>query len=317
MLIENTNILNNDDTGEKEMIQLYDITIDKKELFDKYFSMKEYEVSDLTFTNLFIWRKSYRVKYALINDFLCILARYKDNEPFALMPIGTGDIGPVIETLIEFFKERGTPLILKSLTKDMIREIESRIPGKFSYKPDRNTFDYVYLSSDLIKLEGKKYHAKRNHINKFLSLYEYTYHPLTADLIDDCIEAAENWCKKKNCQESESLEDEKTAILEALRNFEALKFKGGIIKIKDKTVAFTLGEQMTKDMAVIHVEKADPDIPGSYAVINQQFCEKEWSNVKYINREEDLGIPGLRKAKKSYHPVRMVEKHVAVLKDKE
>ncbi|MBZ4645467.1 MAG: uncharacterized protein PWR27_1746 [Petroclostridium sp.] len=297
------------------MIQLSDITIDNKELFDKYFSMKQYEISDFTFTNLFMWRNSYNIKYAIINDFLCIFAQYKNNNPFTLMPVGTGDITPVIEELITYFDSQGNKLIIKSLTNDMISEIESRLPGKFIFKPERSLYDYVYLSEDLIYLEGKKFHAKRNHINKFLSTYDYTYHPLTAELVDECIAAEEEWCQKRNCDESEGLEQEKAAIIDALNHFERLKFKGGIIKVNNKVVAFTFGEQFAKDMAVIHVEKADPDIQGSYAMINQKFCEKEWSNVKYINREEDMGIEGLRKAKLSYRPVRMIEKSIAVLKE--
>ncbi|MDK2799374.1 MAG: uncharacterized protein PWP27_1265 [Clostridiales bacterium] len=297
------------------MIELSDITIDSKELFDKYFSIKQYETSEFTFTNLFMWRNCFNIKYAIINDFLCIFAQYKNNDPFTLMPIGTGDIKSVIQELMTHFKQQGKRLIMKALTKDMIHQIESAFPDRFTFTFDLNISDYVYLSSDLIHLKGKKFHAKRNHINKFVSTYHYTYYPLTVNLIDECIAAADEWCRKKNCEESESLMYEKEAILRALNHFERLKFKGGVIKVDGKVIAFTFGEQFTDDMAVIHVEKADPDMQGSYALINQKFCETEWSHVKYINREEDMGIPGLRKAKRSYRPVRMVEKHIATLNE--
>ncbi|MGE4283644.1 MAG: DUF2156 domain-containing protein, partial [Clostridia bacterium] len=257
--------------------------------------------------------KSYNIKYALIHDYLCIFAQYENNNPFVLMPIGEGNILPVIEELITYFKSIGAKLIIRSLTKGMIEQIEREVPSKFEYKPERSTFDYVYLNSDLINLEGKKYHSKRNHINKFISTYDYTYYPLTKDLVDECIKAAEEWCEKKNCEESAGLEQEKLAIIDALNHFEQLGFKGGVIKIDGKVIAFTYGEQYTDDMAVIHVEKADSDIHGSYTVINQKFCENEWREVEYINREEDLGIAGLRKAKKSYYPVRMIEKYSATL----
>jgi len=295
------------------MLQLYDVTIDKKEIFDKYFALKQYEISDMTFTNLYMWRKSYNIRYTIINDYLCIFAQYKDNEPFILMPVGEGNIAPVLDKLTEYFEQNGNRIIIKSLTHEMIHIIEEACPGRFQYKPNRNTYDYVYNSEDLIRLEGKKYHAKRNHINKFVSMNNYVYEPLTVELVDECKKAAEEWCKKRNCSQSESLIEEKEAIIDVLDHFEQLKVKGGVIKVDGKVVCFTYGEQFTKDMAVIHVEKADPDIPGSYAIINQKFCEHEWSNVKYINREEDMGIPGLRKAKQSYNPVRLIEKYTATL----
>ncbi|WHH60600.1 phosphatidylglycerol lysyltransferase domain-containing protein [Petroclostridium sp. X23] len=295
------------------MIELKDITIDSKELFDKYLALKKYEISDMTFTNLFMWRKSYNIKYTLVEDYLCIFAQYEKNPPFILMPIGEGQISPVLEKVNAYFESRGNNLVIKSLIKGMMEEIEKEMPSKFEYKADRSTFDYVYDSSDLIHLEGKKYHSKRNHINKFVSGYDYTYYPLTSDLIDDCIKVAEEWCAKRNCAESKGLEQEKSAIIDALNHFEKLAFKGGVIKVADKVIAFTYGEQFTDDMAVIHVEKADADIPGAYTIINQKFCENEWSNVKYINREEDLGIPGLRKAKQSYKPVRLIEKYTGIL----
>jgi len=297
------------------MLQLKDITLNEKKLFDDYFQLKQYEISDMTFTNLYMWRKSYQIKYAIIDDFLCIFARQKDNKPFTLMPVGNGNVAQVLEKLMDYFRQNNHPFMMKSITHRMIEEIENAFPGKFKYIPSRDTYDYVYNSSDLINLEGRKYHRKRNHINKFLALNSYVYEPLTVDSVEECKKAAEEWCRKRDCNQNMGLLEEKEAIFDVLNHFEELKVKGGVIRVDGKVVCFTFGEQFTKDMVVIHVEKADPDIQGSYAIINQQFCAHEWANVKYINREEDLGLPGLRQAKQSYHPVRLIEKHIAILNE--
>ncbi len=295
------------------MLELKDVTIDDRDLFQKYFFMKQYGNSEFSFTNVFIWRNAYSVKYSLVNDFLCIFAKYNQLPPYIMMPIGEGNLGAVFEKLIQYFASNKNKLIIRSVTEEGKSEIERHFPGKFIFKDQRDYYDYVYLSSDLINLQGKKFHAKRNHINKFVSQNKYVYESLTSERVDECVASALDWCKKRNCKESQELEHEKHAILEALGNFEKLKFKGGIIKVEGKVKAFSLGDLLTEDMAVIHIEKADPDIQGSYAIINQQFCEHEWKDIKYINREEDIGIPGLRKAKLSYNPEKFIKKYCATL----
>lgn len=293
------------------MIDLKNITVDDKALFDRYFAIKQYGICDLNFTNLFMWRETYSVRYAVVDDFLCIFPQFQKDSPFVLMPVGCGDLGAVVHKLAAHFKAQGNPFVIKGVTEGMKNELMERVPGKFIFEEDRNIFDYVYLSADLIELKGKKFHAKRNHINKFKSMYDYTYEPLTAERVDECAAAALKWCVKRNCEEDQGLGWEKIAILNALHNFDKLKFKGGILRVDGKIAAFTFGERLTDNMAVVHVEKGDPDIRGSYAVINQMFCEREWRHMKYVNREEDMGLPGLRKAKLSYRPVTLVEKYTA------
>ncbi len=296
------------------MIELRDITINDRDLFRQYFHMKQYGNAEFNFTNLFMWRKAYAIQYAIVDGFLCIFAKYDNEPPYTLIPLGNGRLDLVFEKLIRHFSDRGNKLILRAVTEAGKAEIEGICPGRFNFKDQRDVYDYVYLSKDLINLTGKKYHPKRNHINKFISQHQnkYRYEELTNERVDECMVAALDWCKRKNCKESQGLENEKFAILEALGNFDKLEFKGGIIKIEDKVTAFTFGDLLTDDMAVVHVEKADPDIQGSYTIMNQQFCEHEWKGVKYINREEDLGIPGLRKAKLSYNPEKFIKKYCAI-----
>ncbi len=180
-------------------------------------------------------------------------------------------------------------------------------PG-FTVEQERDHFDYVYLSQDLIHLAGKHYHAKRNHINSLRNTQPCAYVPLEEQHLTACLELAALWCRLKRCEEDLGLMGEWDAVRAALNNYRALDLTGGVILIEGKVEAFTLGELLNRDTAVVHVEKANPDIRGLYPLINQQFCQHAWANIPYINREQDLGDPGLRQAKLSYHPHRLVEK---------
>jgi hypothetical protein len=191
----------------------------------------------------------------------------------------------------------------------MIDILEKWRPGQLVITGDRDNYDYVYHSKDLIELKGRKYHSKKNHINSFLRNYSnYQYIPLTTEWVSRCIETQIEWCKKKGCDDDPMLKGERDAIIEVLTHWNELKLTGGLISIDGKVEAFSFGEQLNSDTAVIHVEKANPDIRGVYPVINQKFCENAWNHLVYINREEDMGLEGLRKAKESYCPVKMVEK---------
>ena len=179
---------------------------------------------------------------------------------------------------------------------------------EFFIEPTRDQFDYVYRSQDLIQLAGRRYHSKRNHINKFTQSYSFTYSSLGERHLQACMELGGRWCELRRCEEDLNLRGESEAVQEALTHFSSLKIQGGVILIQDKVEAFSLGERLNPETAVVHIEKANPEIHELYTMINQQFCEKSWSNVPMINREQDLGEPGLRQAKLSYLPVHLVEK---------
>jgi hypothetical protein len=158
-------------------------------------------------------------------------------------------------------------------------------------------------------LKGKKYDGKRNHINKFKKLYEYEYIPLKEEHLDECCRITEAWCSERSCDEHKGLYCEKLANFELIKNFRALGCKGALIKVNGRFEAFTIGEMLNSDTAVIHIEKANGSINGLYTYINQQFCLNQWHDAKYINREQDLGSEGLRKAKLSYKPVNFIDKY--------
>jgi hypothetical protein len=287
------------------------ITIEDKAVFDRFLKRKGIELSDYSFTNFFIWHLGRCTFFAVVDDFLCVQIKPTGMGPIAMMPVGDGDVRNVIETLMLDFEQRKVPFRMRAISGEMKDVIEAGLPKRFSFAAERDRFDYVYDVQELIKLEGSKFKPKRNHLNMFKELYDgrYRYGPLTSEWLRAVVEAENAWCQKRNCQAQENLESEKKGIIEAVNHFDRLGFDGGVLTIDDQVVAFTFGEAITNDMVVIHIEKADPDVRGAYQMINQQFLEQRWPKMKFVNREEDLGIDGLRKAKESYNPSRMIEKY--------
>lgn len=189
--------------------------------------------------------------------------------------------------------------------------LEEHMPGKFEIEFDRDSADYIYECEKLIGLKGKKFHGKKNHVNKFTKTYDWVYEKITEENIDDCLAMLYKW-KEKNCEPGNIEKHAEACVSEnALRKREFLGLKGGLLRANGEVVAFALGEQINEDTLVVHIEKAFSEVPGAYAVINQQFLIHESGGLKYVNREDDVGEPGLRKAKLSYHPEFLVEKGFA------
>lgn len=292
-------------------MQFQDLHLEHKVLFDKIFARQIYENSWFNFSNLFIWQNAYRPKWALSDDCLYITLD-RDGVFYAFPPFvaALDQFNPAVAQFKNYFDATGRPFILKGLSLQMTEHLINQNPHRYTATPRRDRYDYVYRSSDLQELKGRRYHAKRNHVNKFSLTYpDWSYINITEAQIPACLEVAKRWCEYRQCGASPDLYLEHQAIETALNNFTSLGLKGGAISIKGKIEAFSLGELTTPDMAVIHVEKANPEINGLYAVINQQFCRNCWSETLYINREEDLGVHGLRKAKESYLPVKLIEKY--------
>jgi hypothetical protein len=265
------------------------------------------QTSELTFTNLFIWRASYRISWCMAGEHLLFLS--EDNPtPFALPPVGPEPRAEICRRLLTWLnKDKGAPDPFIDRADPALAAALAGRPG-FVVDPVRAHFDYVYRAENLIHLAGRNYHDKRNHLNSFRRSYRASYEPLGPGHLADCFALAENWCRLKRCQEDLMLMGEWEAVREALRHFQDLELTGGVIRINGRVEAFTLGELLNRETAVIHIEKANPEIRGLYPAINQQFCEQAWSQVTFINREQDLGEPGLRAAKESYNPHHLVEK---------
>jgi len=308
------------------MINLREITIDDKELIDKYLKLQCIESSEFTFTNLFMWRKSYDIKFAIINDCVCFFPQHigfdgknaNSSPRSATFPAGdtscAENIKCAILEILKYFEEINQPPRIRLCNEESVELLHKLFPGKFVVTEDVNMFDYVYSVEELISLSGKKFHQKRNHINKFKSLYNYEYRKITKDNLNDCALLFERWFNSRTIDEIDVLEG-KEAFVEFIMNFDKLDAKGGGIYVDDKLVAFSFGEPLCAHAMVIHFEVADTSFQGAFPMINQQFLEHEWSKYEFVNREEDMGLEGLRRAKRSYNPVKFTKKYVASFKE--
>lgn len=293
-------------------MEISEMTICDKELFDNYFKNADLKLSELNFTNFFIWRDYYKIRYCVINNFLCILSFIDDNAPFSFFPIGDYTNSEELKTAIyavrDYFRDMGRPLVFGRVAAEQAAALEG-LDFEYTAEEDRDNFDYLYNVQKLSTLSGKKLDGKRNHINKLKKLHTYEYEEISNKNISACKDILEKWYTERNYTENTSLVAERKANLILIENYEVLKVKGAIIKIDGKPEAFTFGEKLSENTVVIHAEKANAEIDGIYPFINQQFLVNQWSDLEYVNREQDLGVEGLRKAKLSYNPVRLVEKY--------
>ena len=265
--------------------------------------------SELTFTNLFIWRGHYRLSWCLADDCLVFLSDFQA-DPWFFPPVGPSPREALCRRLLHWLKEaRGSADPRLERADHRLRE-EVSASGGFHAAADRDHFDYVYPTTDLTHLAGGNYQQKRNHLNSFQRSHRYTYEPLTPGHLAACQDLAQKWCKIRRCEEDLNLQEEWEAVKETLAHFEDLDLTGGAIFVDGRLEAFTVGEKLNADTVVIHLEKANPEIRGLYAAINQAFLEHAWNDTPWVNREQDLGEPGLRKAKLSYHPHHLEEKFI-------
>ena len=291
-------------------IQFKRAELEDKEIISRYFALYTSRSCERTFANVYLWSRQYPVKWTVVENTLVFKSEDEEHLAFAY-PVGDpGDVRRAIEWLTEYFKDRGMPFQMYNLTPDNFAQLEEWYPGRFQIEYDRDSADYVYESEKLATLSGKKLHSKRNHINKFKALYggRWSYEAITAGNVEECFQMALKWRDQNGCEDDPDKRGEICVTMNALRLFEELELTGGILKIDGEVVAFTIGEPICPDTFVVHIEKAFADVEGAYPMINQQFVEHECKDYLYVNREEDTGAEGLRKAKLSYRPVFMVEK---------
>ena len=293
--------------GVPEFPRFNELTLEDKPLFDQLFTRFPPVISEFTFTNLFIWRQVYRPNISRFKNLLCLLSDQGKNS-FFFPPIGEGDVRECFQSLLQYLAGKGALPKIARVPEVLVLQIDWKASG-MKAELDRSQSDYVYLVQDMVELKGRKYHRKRNHIKQFQEKYSYQYTPLTPEWLPQCLQLQADWCDLRNCELNPGLHNESLATKEAFANFEKLGVKGGAILINGKVEAFTLGEKLNPETIVIHVEKANPVYDGLYPTIYQAFLKHEGSGYTYVNREQDLGEEGLRKAKESYFPHHMVNKY--------
>ncbi len=263
--------------------------------------------NECTFLAMYIWREVYHYEYAAYNGCLLVRSKYKDSPYAYRYPIGDGDRAAALDALrAHWATSRETPRLL-GVTDEMLAELRTLCPN-VQATPLRDYFDYVYDVAELSELAGKKYHAKRNHIAA-LERGGYEYSQIAPSDVDDCIAAYETWLRAHKLGDTHELQSEYRAIVDMLHNLDAWHIMSGMLRQNGRVIAFTMGEHLNDDTVVLHVEKADASVKGAYPCINRDFLRNACSAYTYVNREDDSGVEGLRKAKLSYNVHHFVEKY--------
>lgn len=301
------------------MLPFREITAEDKQAVEQCGSHYNYHLCERCFVDLFMWRSHYGTQICFLDGFMLIKMTPLDGGPDCyLAPVGQGDLGAVLDALSADAEERGIPFTMVSVAEPMIERIEAVRPGRFTFSHDsEDGDDYIYLAEKLRTLSGKKLQSKRNLVNRFKTMYEgrWAYEELTADKAHLAYAFHLKWCEEHGCSQNRDYSGETCAIVQALDHFDYLNLRGGLLRLDGEVIAFTFGCKATPDMYVVQIEKADSSIQGAYQMINQQFVLHNCDDVEYVNREEDLGLEGLRKAKKSYYPVMRGVKYRAVPKE--
>ena len=303
------------------------ITIDNREILEEYLNGYEYKTSGLSFSAQYMWRDINMFSWDIIGDYMCISGishlELEDGIilPFMFPPLtrtGEYDKDSLRETIFrakEHFEKKGQPFSLRLVPFHLMEIIKESCP-EMVFRDDRPNYDYIYLTQDLIDLRGRAYHSKKNHLNYFLRTYDYEYIEMTSDMADDAMKFIAEFNARKEVpeHEMEMLRMEEQAMEDVFRNLEKVGYSAGAILIDGKIEAIAIGGQLGRNTITEHVEKANVNYRGLYQAINNEFCRNVASKAKYINREEDMGIPNLRKAKLSYKPVKLLEKYIGVFK---
>jgi len=304
------------------------ITIPDRPILEKYLNGYEYKTSGLSFSAQYMWRESNMFSWDIIGDYMCIagISHLELEEgiilPFLFPPLtctGEYDRESLRETIFaarEIFAKAGQPFSLRLVPFHLMEIIREAVP-ELKWEDDRPNYDYIYLTQDLIDLKGRGLQGKKNQLNYVKKSYEYEHVELTSDMADECMQFISEFNERKEVpeHEKEMLRYEEEAMEDVFRNLEAVGYSAGAIRIDGKIEALAVGGQLGANTVTEHVEKANVNFRGLYQAINNEFCKHVASHAKYINREEDMGIPNLRKAKLSYRPCKLLEKYIATFRE--
>jgi hypothetical protein len=292
------------------MLEFFDITLENRERIVSLLNYSQNMGCEYCFANNFAWKRLANTKMAFFEDFYILCAFDTESGfPEFSFPTGKGDLKTAINEIIKTANALDSPVIINSVEERYIEYINANYPDFFDISFNDSSSDYIYRRDLLSNLTGKKFHSKRNHIAQFKKKYNWQYKPLSQADFDEIILLSTKIYNQKKGYTEKSEISEQFAINAFLENYNALNLSGGVLYVDDKLIAFTIGEPINSETFGIHIEKADVDFHGSYAMINQCFAKTIPENYIYINREEDLGIKGLRKAKESYYPEFLLKKY--------
>jgi len=298
----------------EKMIEFSRLRLCDKELYEKYLFAEQNRGCEYSFANIYLWG---RQSFAVLDDHIVLFSQF-DRKSVYPYPLGSGDKRAVLDAIIDDSHARGIPCRITGLSAEGQAEIERLYPGRFRFHHDEGSFDYVYSIDDLAELKGKKYHGKRNHLYRFKEAYPAcTVQPICDDNIAAVKDMIDAWYRMRTEENPNSdYHMERAALEKALVDRRELQMEGLALILDGEVLAVTLGSRMSCDTFDVHFEKARSDVNGAYTAINYEFAgyiREKYPEVKFLDREEDMGLEGLRRAKRSYHPHHMVEKCWACL----
>lgn len=295
------------------MIDFRTIELKDKDLYNEHLYQDTDRGCQYSFSNLFMWGLQ---GIAFIHDHVVLFSRF-DGNCFYPFPVGAGDKKAVLDAIFEDAKERGLCPCLTGLTETDKQTVEKLYPNQFYFHADRGSYDYVYGINELADLKGRKFHRKRNHLKHFKKNHpDYVVTPITLENMDRVCAFVDEWYRLKLEENPDGdYHNEQAALEKVFTHYVALEMEGLILEENGEMLGFTMASQMSNDTLDVHYEKARGDVDGAYTTINSEFANyirNKYPDIKYLDREEDLGIPGLRKAKLSYFPHHLVKKYRAL-----
>lgn len=293
------------------MLQFHVLQLSDRAWVQRALNKSQFMGCEYSFANNLAWRRAADTRVARYKDFY-VSASFdtEDGVPSFLFPAGSGDDGDVLREMAETAIALGFPLRIAGVTRSSLARLQAICPDGFTAEAYPDGFDYIYETKDLMDLSGRKYHKKRNHLMQFRRAYEnYSFSEMTPEDYDACITMSAQFYNEKHGYTDRSSVAEQFAIHTYFEHFQELALCGGVLRVDGKLVGFSIGEPLCRNVFVTHIEKADVAYHGAYTALTQAFTAHFAKDFRYINREEDLGIEGLRKAKQSYYPAWMLEKY--------
>jgi predicted GNAT family N-acyltransferase len=291
--------------GEVQRIDFHSVTVADKPLFEYYMLGSKEQNCDLNFANIFCWSDTYHSEVAEVGGFLVI--RFDiDGVKSYMQPVGTGDRSLILERLREDAFHMRAPLRLYGLSAEWRAFLQLQYPDEFAFDAPRASSDYIYRTEDLAQLPGRKYQPKRNHCNRFIAQHDWYTKPLSKSNIKDCIALHNKWMQSREVGDTERAEQQ--TLMRALDNIEALDLRGLVLYADGAPVAFSYGTPINSNTFCTHFEKHDGEVDGAATMINREMARMLEEEFEFVNREDDLGLEGLRFAKMSYHPSLLLEK---------
>ena len=295
------------------MLHFKTVTLCDKPWMDEIVMKENSPSANYNFGNIYIWDTRYRQRVCRLGDRMLLKFRYEGKAVFAF-PIGSGPLRPAVDALRDFAAMKGYPFIFWGVTEQHKELLEREYPGGFTYTEDEDAADYIYLAEKLSTYSGKALHSKKNHCNRFEAENDWDFVPITRELIPGCLDMLDEWTETNSERLDKSISYEHDAVIRAFAAYERLGLEGGVLRSGGEIVGFSVGEMTSADTFDVHFEKANIDMNGAYPMVCRELTRMVMARhpeLKYMNREDDMGLESLRRSKLSYKPEYRLKKYTA------